>query len=117
MAETIRLQVDILKQQLEELEDLQKLGGLRSKRELWDTAFTLLKWATRKKAQGSSVGAMAVDGSYTELEMPFLEHYAGGARKEPESKERLRVSKGATVQTAGRNGGGKMSLTKRRRTA
>jgi hypothetical protein len=117
MADTSRLQVDILKQQLEELDDFQKLGGLRSKRELWDTAFTLLKWAAKKKAQGSSVGSRAADGSFTELEMAFLEHYAEAARKEAESKEPLRAAKSATVHTAGRNGGRKMSLTKRRQTA
>ena len=116
MPDTVRLQVDILSRQLEELEDLQKLRGLRRKRELWDKAFTLLKWATKKKAQGSSVGSMAVDGSFTELEMPFLEHYAEVARKEQESKERLRIAKGATGQ-GGRNGSVAITPTKRRQTA
>jgi hypothetical protein len=87
MSEIARLQVDILQQQLEELEKLQKLGGLRSKRELWDTAFTLLKWATKKKAQGFSVGSMNADGVYTELEMPFLEHYAVSVNNEQADDE------------------------------
>jgi len=117
MADTVRLQVDISKQQLEELEDYQRRGGLRGKREFWDTAFTLLKWMAKKKAQGSSVGSMAADGSFTELEMPFLEHYAESVRREPKSKERPSVPKGATVQTADKNGGGKIGLAKRRQIA
>lgn len=111
MSEIARLQVDILQTQLEELEKLQKLGGLRSKRELWDTAFTLLKWAAKKKAQGSSVGSVNADGVYTELEMPFLEHYAAGVNTEqPDEKDQADA---ATSVRGTRN----IRLAQRRRTA
>lgn len=123
MAETIRLQVDILKQQLRELEELQRLGGLRSKRELWDTAFTLLRWATRRIAQGHSVGSMSDDGVYTELVMPFLEHYAAGVRAAgADSEKQSEVTTDDAVTTAELNGsarrnGGGISLAKRKQTA
>lgn len=82
MSDTARLQVDILKHQLEEMERLQRLGGLRTKRELWDTAFTLLKWATKKKALGLPIGSISEDGVFSEMEMPFLEHYAAAVSSE-----------------------------------
>ncbi len=82
MSDTARLQVDILKYQLEEMERLQRLGGLRTKRELWDTAFTLLKWATKKKALGLPIGSISEDGVFSEMEMPFLEHYAAAVNSE-----------------------------------
>ena len=122
---TVRLQVDILRQQLEELESLQKLGGLRSKRELWDTAFTLLKWATKKKTQGFSVGSMSPDGRYTELEMPFLEDLARSVRTQKGSdrtQDRIPVGRSKT-STAGmtaqsrKNGVSHISVAKRRQTA
>lgn len=123
MSELARLQVDILKRQLEELERLQELGGLRSKRELWDTAFTLLKWAARKKAQGFAVGSLTADGVFTELEMPFLEHYAVNAGKEEAHVENITVPKKvksgniAAAPQGGRAGSGGIHLTKRKRTA
>jgi hypothetical protein len=110
MNDLIRLQVDILKHQLEELEELQHLGGLRSKRELWDTAFTLLKWASRKKAQGFSIGSMGEEGEFTELEMPFLEHYGTRARQTPSIRKRK-----ITGLAQARNGKG--GITKKRQLA
>jgi len=119
---TVRLQVDILKQQLEELESLQKLGGLRSKRELWDTAFTLLKWATKKKTQGFSVGSLSPDGRYTELEMPFLEDLARSGRAQNHTRDRVPVERGKTstagMTTQGRkNGISHISVARKRKTA
>lgn len=124
MSDMTRLQVDILKRQLEELEKLQELGGLRSKRELWDTAFTFLKWAARKKAQGSAVGSLNAEGIFTELEMPFLEEYAAHARKEQSEMANTNNSNIPTkaaeteVASVSHNGSGKnIHLTKRKRTA
>ncbi|MDX6445894.1 MAG: hypothetical protein QOH71_2968 [Blastocatellia bacterium] len=99
MANTNRLQVDILEHQLDELKELVKLGGLRSKRELWDTAFTVLKWATRKRAQGFSVGSMSEDGAYTELEMPFLEHYAQSVKRQHSSNHVKEKTSGSVERT------------------
>lgn len=122
---TVRLQVDILKQQLEELESLQKLGGLRSKRELWDTAFTLLKWATKKKTQGFSVGSLSPDGRYTELEMPFLEDLArsvGMQKSTDHTQDRIPVGRSKTstadmTAQSRKNGVSNISVARKRRTA
>jgi hypothetical protein len=122
MLKTVRLQVDILQHQLEALKKLQRLGGLRSIRELWDTAFTLLKWAAKKKSQGFAIGSLSADGNFTELEMPFLEHYATSSKKEDESGEGLGVGaqrkpaeRVETPATTAVNGN--LRLTKKRHTA
>jgi hypothetical protein len=121
MSKTFRLQVDILQHQLEDLEKHQRLGGLRSKRELWDTAFTLLKWATKKKAQGFAVGSISPDGNFTELEMPFLEHYAASSKKDIESGDGVGVGvqrkPAERVEAPDAAANGNLRLTKRRHTA
>jgi len=119
---TVRLQVDILKQQLEELESLQKLGGLRSKRELWDTAFTLLKWATKKKTQGFSVGSLSPDGRYTELEMTFLEDLARNVRDQEasdhtRSRSPAESKAAAAGMTSRKNGVSHISVARKRQPA
>lgn len=72
-----RLQVDIDSEELERLEELRVLGGLRTKKELWNIAFTLLEWAANQKARGASIVAVSEeDGTVREPVMPFLETYA-----------------------------------------
>lgn len=123
MSEIARLQVDILKRQLDELERLQELGGLRSKRELWDTAFTLLKWAVKKRVQGVAVGSLSAEGIFKELEMPFLEDYAANARKEivthsGNTPEEVNIGNVATKPAhSGSSSNAGIHLTKKRRTA
>jgi hypothetical protein len=89
MKDVVRLQVEINREQMDELEEIRELGGLRTKKELWDNAFTLLKWAAKEEAKGASIFSVNEDdGSYKELEMPFLERYAASVRKmnpEPQS--------------------------------
>ncbi len=77
MAETVRLQVEIEQEQMEVLEELLKLGGLRTKRDLLNNALTLLKWAAREKSKGNSICSASPNGHLQkELEMPFLETIA-----------------------------------------
>lgn len=126
--ETNRLQVELTPLMLAELEELRRLGGLKSKRELWDTAFTLLKWAVRKKAQGAAIGSVAESGDFVELEMPFLEHYASSVQRQqagaiPEVGDR-RSAKTVVTSLTGRANNrpasikpAKASIGKRRQTA
>jgi hypothetical protein len=131
MENITRLQIDILQSQLEELERLRKHGGLRSKRELFDTAFTFLKWAVKKKAQGVAVGSMNADGTFVELEMPFLEMFAAETRKESsEGASKEVAASGSTAASAqavaagaasgshnGNSSGGNIRLARKNRTA
>lgn len=72
-----RIQIEIDEDQMNELERLRELGGLRTKKELLNNAFTLLKWAAKERAQGASVVSVnEKEGTYKELEMPFLENIA-----------------------------------------
>lgn len=77
MSETTRLQIEIERHAMDELEDLQKLGGLKTKRDLLNNALTLLKWAAREKSKGHSICSASSDGHiHKELELPFLETVA-----------------------------------------
>jgi hypothetical protein len=78
---TVRYQIEIDTEQMAELEDLRMMGELRTKKELWNTALTLLKWAAKRKAQGWSIVCVNERGLETELEMPFLEAVVRNARE------------------------------------
>lgn len=130
----VRLQFEIDKEQLMELDNLRELGGLRTKKELWDNAFTLLKWAARVRAGGAAIFSVKEDeDSYKELQMPFLETYASSVQRQSEEDEPDRVavisggdrgqitangkSRGGSVAVGTDNGsraGSRLSLTKRK---
>jgi hypothetical protein len=72
-----RFQIEMKREELDELERLRILGGLGSKKELLNNALTLLKWATRQRQQGYSIAVVSEDGHIVkELEMPYLESVA-----------------------------------------
>lgn len=74
MNDLIRFQIEMNVDQMRDLERLMALCGLRTKRELFNNALTLLKWAVKEKAKGSSILAMNdANNSFLELEMPCLE--------------------------------------------
>ena len=80
MSELIRLQVEMTQDQMNELNRLQELGGLRTKKDLLNNAVTLLKWAVKEKSRGCAIVSVnEQDGVYKELEMPFLESAAAHA--------------------------------------
>lgn len=77
MADTVRLQIEIDRERMEEIEELLRLGGLKTKRDLFNNALTLLKWASREKARGNSICSADANGKIQkELELPFLETVA-----------------------------------------
>ena len=82
MKNTVRLQVEMDKEHMEDLEELLKLGGLRTKRDLLNNALTLLKWAAREKAKGNSLCSVDPSGRlHKELELPFLEMVAAAVHR------------------------------------
>jgi hypothetical protein len=94
----VRLQIEIEEEDMEELEQLRERGGLRTKKELLNNAFTLLKWAVRERQRGCSiVSANQEEHIYRELHMPFLEAFASepvsstrGRDTRPESQRQAR---------------------------
>jgi hypothetical protein len=77
MAKLYKLQVELNPGQLEILNELQEAGDLRTKKELLDNAFTLLKWAVRQKQEGNLIVSMNKQtGAVRELEFPYLQRAA-----------------------------------------
>ena len=74
-------QVEMDDAAVKELEEIMRVCGLRTKKELFNNAFTLWKWAVRKKKEGSEIVAVNKKGYYQELEMPALE--AAASREAP----------------------------------
>jgi hypothetical protein len=74
---TSRLQFDLSREKLEEIERLRVEGGFDTKKDLFNNAVTLIKWAIRHASDGHAIAAID-EGSakYFELQMPFLAHVA-----------------------------------------
>ena len=83
--DTVRLQFEIDEDALQELDQLQRLGSLRTKKDLLNNAITLLQWAVRQRTAGRAIMSVGEDGSQRELEMPFLETASSNARRRNES--------------------------------
>lgn len=77
-----RLQFEIDEEWVRELEELMRLGGIRTKKELLNNALTLLRWAAKQKLNGRTLVSVGEDGSERELEIPYLEAVAAGGRRE-----------------------------------
>lgn len=85
---TIRLQFEIDEDWLQVLEELRRLGGLRTKKDLLNNALTLLRWAVKQRLNGRAIVSVSPDGAERELEMPYLEAVAASATKQPTSEAR-----------------------------
>jgi len=60
-----------------ELDALMDETGIQSKKELFNNALTLLKWAIKETRQGNSIASVdEKHGKYRELQMPILSHSA-----------------------------------------
>lgn len=101
MADTVRLQVELDGERMEELEDLRRLGGLKSKRELLNNALTLIRWAARERSLGRSICSVNPNGQlHKELEMPFLEAVATSMQRAAAAMATRNAPAGADI-TAG----------------
>jgi hypothetical protein len=71
--ENLRIQIDVSPQKLAELEELMRLCGISTKKELINNALTLLQWAVRQVRNGRTIASIdEQEGRYRELEMPIL---------------------------------------------
>jgi hypothetical protein len=82
---TVRYQIELDEEQMAELERLRVLGGLRTKKDLWNTALTLLKWAATRKSEGWSIVCVNDRGTEKELSMPYLDAVAANSQ-EPQTE-------------------------------
>lgn len=70
---TNRFQVDLNADQMQALEFLTGMAGLRTKREFFENALTLFRWAARERMQGRTICSIdAENHQIKELEMPAL---------------------------------------------
>jgi hypothetical protein len=70
---TTRLQIDLDEAQMKQLEQMMEEGKVRTKKDLFNAALTLLRWAMKERKAGRIIAS--VDESrdvYKELEMPVL---------------------------------------------
>jgi hypothetical protein len=68
-----RFQIDVSEQKLGTIEELIRLCGLSTKKELFNNALTLFQWAVSEKSAGHTIAS--IDKStrkYRELQMPAL---------------------------------------------
>jgi hypothetical protein len=79
----VRLQIEVDEHLMAELDRLGKLGGLRTRKDLMNNAFTLLKWAVRQRVEGHAIASVNErEGVYKELEMPFLDHVSTSTQEQ-----------------------------------
>ncbi len=70
---TVRLQVDLDEGQMKELEQMMVEGRVRTKKDLFNAALTLLRWAMKERRAGRIIASVDEKrDTYKELEMPVL---------------------------------------------
>lgn len=67
-----RIQFDLEKSRLEEIDLLVKKCGLSTRKDFFNNAVTLLKWAIEKKKKGCIIVSIDSDGEQRELDMPIF---------------------------------------------
>ena len=68
-----RLQIDLDEAQMTELEKMMEEGKVRTKKDLFNAALTLLRWAMKERRAGKVIASVDEKrDSYKELEMPVL---------------------------------------------
>ncbi len=69
-----RINLEFREDKLDEIERLQAIGGLSTRKELFENALTLIKWSMRAKQAGKSVGFLGENDTFQEIIMPVLEN-------------------------------------------
>src|SRR5208282_347078 len=70
----VRLQLEFPDTMVKVIEDLMSLTGLRTKKELFNNALTLFKWAIEERRAGRQIASLdGARGLYRELHMPALD--------------------------------------------
>lgn len=70
----MRIQLDLDEPGVERLNELREKTGIRTYKELFNNAITLLDWAVRQRQEGRIVASLdETNMNYKELQMPALE--------------------------------------------
>jgi hypothetical protein len=72
-----RLQLDLTKEHLQELEALMKELGISTKKDLFNQAMTLLEWAVRERKAGRIIASVdEAHNQYKQVLLPAVERVA-----------------------------------------
>ena len=73
-----RIQFELTERGVREFEELEKTTDVATKKELFDNAFTLLKWAVKEKRNGRIIASVdEKHEKYKEIELPVLSRVTG----------------------------------------
>jgi metal-responsive CopG/Arc/MetJ family transcriptional regulator len=72
--EYVRIQFDMPKDSVEELDSISKAANIRTRKELFNNALTLFKYMIKQRQQGKRIFIAGADGQVEkEFEMPVFE--------------------------------------------
>ena len=72
--EIVRMQFELPRDKADELDVLMSETGIGTKKELFNNALTLLKWALKETRRGNTIASIdEKHGKYRELQMPILD--------------------------------------------
>ncbi|MGD9364272.1 MAG: hypothetical protein PVH87_01135 [Desulfobacteraceae bacterium] len=77
-----RINLELKKNKIAEIEKLMKIGQIATRKELFENAITLMKWSMKAKQDGKAIGFLGENSTFHEIVMPVLENAK-------ESSERL----------------------------
>lgn len=73
-----RVQFELTERGVLEFDELEKITDVATKKELFDNAFTLLKWAVYERQNGRIIASVdEKNEKYKEIELPVLSRAAG----------------------------------------
>ena len=78
----IRIQLDLPESRVKELDGLMREAHIRTRKDLFNSALTLLAWALNERNQGRIIASLDErSGGYKELVMPFFSFVSKGAEE------------------------------------
>jgi len=81
----MRVQVELPKQRVQELEDLMRLTGIETKKELINTALTFMAWAVREVKRGRIIVSLdELASQYKQVVLPAFAYAASTTERERE---------------------------------
>jgi hypothetical protein len=71
----IRIQFEMPEEKVKEIEDMMAEAGVKTRRDFFNNALSLLAWAIRERQTGRTIASMdESEQRYKELYMPILEN-------------------------------------------
>lgn len=75
MTKSVKFQIEFSEAQIENLDKLQAVGGLSTRKELINNALSLLQWAVKEVSEGRIIASVDEKGGrYKEITLPVLDH-------------------------------------------